>query len=486
VSGLHLPRVIAFGYSAGMSEESPLPHASLPRVLGFVTAAAIVVGEVIGSGIFFKPAEVARAANGQVGIILTLWVVCGLVSLCGALTLAELSAMFPHAGGTYVFLREAYGRTWAFLWCWAEFWVIRTGAIAALAVYSCISLESLTRDAGLVLSKEGWSVFRRGAAISMIGGLGVINILATHWGGHVQTAMTVIKIAFVALLAVLPFIALGEGSDVRNVWWPDQMQATAWLGIGSALGAIMWTYDGWGNVTVIAEEIHHPERNLPRALIGGVLLLIALYFGANLAYHLTLPAEEIGREMIPSYAVCEKLMPGYGGKVMVAMLLISLFGALSGNILVGPRVLYAVARDYTWLKPFRHVNARTRTPARAIAAVCAWAMVLVLLPDVHTGDRPTNLADWLTSYCIFGGSIFYLSAVLAVFVLRKRRPDAVRPYRAWGYPITPAIFVLFYIFLLGTLFYARPRECLWGLSLIAAGLVVYLVMSRFTNPNKAG
>jgi amino acid transporter len=242
----------------------------------------------------------------------------------------------------------------------------------------------------------------------------------------------------------------------------------------------MWAYDGWGNVTVISEEIHHPERNLPRALIGGVLMLIVLYTGANLAYHLILPWEKIATTRIPSEAVCEKLVPGYGGKVMTAMLLISVFGALTGNILVGPRVLYAVGRDYAWLKAFRYVNTRTRTPARAIAAVCAWAMILVLLPNVQVGKESTQLADWLTSYCIFGGSIFYLSAVLAVFVLRIKRPDATRPYRAWGYPLTPAIFVLFYVLLLASMFYAGPQQCLWGLTLIFAGLVIYGVMSRVT------
>jgi amino acid transporter len=420
---------------------------------------------------------VAQHTGGYLGVILSLWVVCGLVNLCGALALAELSAMFPQSGGTYVFLRETYGRTWSFLWCWGEFWVMRTGAIAAMAVYSTYSLEQLVSATGWRLSDAGWSHFRQASAVGIIGFFGGVNIAGTHWGGRVQTLMTAIKVAFVALLGVLPFLALGEGQGVSNDWWPSRAEPSLWVGIGAALGAIMWAFDGWGNVTVVAEEIHNPEKNVPRALIGGVLLLIVLYFGANLAYHLTLPASQIAREMIPAQAVCEKLLPGFGGKLLVAMILISLVGAINGNILVGPRVLYAASLDHALLSPFRRIHPRTRTPAVAIGAVTCWSIALILLPDFRS-DRSTPLADWLTTYCVFGGSIFYLSAVLAVFVQRRRNPDMPRPYRAWGYPFTPALFVLFYLFLLTSMFVARPNECLWGLSLIAAGALVYLLIPR--------
>ena len=456
----------------------PAPSASpLPRVLGLAAAIAIVVGEVIGSGIFFKPAEVARATGGYVGLILALWVACGLVNLCGALTLAELSAMFPHAGGTYVFLRETYGRLWSFLWCWAEFWVIRTGAIAALAVYSTVSLQQLIAARPISPTDPEWKTVRDLTAMSMIALLGAVNIAGTHWGGRVQTVMTIIKVAFVALLGLLPFIALGEGEQIADPWWPESVDVPLLAGIGGALAAIMWAYDGWGNVTVIAGEMHQPERDVPRALVSGVLLLVVLYFGANLAYHLTLPSKTIAAEFIPAQAVCEKLLPGYGAKLLVAMLVVSSFGALNGNILVGPRVLYAVAQDFPSLGRLGHVHARRQTPAWSIALMCAWAMALIVLPD-RRADQSVILADWLTNYCVFGGSIFYLSAVVALFVLRIRRPDAHRPYRAWGYPLTPAIFVVFYVFFLSSMVWARPSECLWGLSLIAAGFVVYWLMPQ--------
>ena len=256
----------------------------LDKVLGLFSVITIVVGEVIGSGIFYKPAPIAKATGGFVGLILLLWVACGLVNLCGALTMAELSSMFPHAGGTYIFLRETYGRLWSFLWAWAEFWVIRTAAIAALAAYTAVSLDGLcfASDAG-----ESSAIRRKAIAVGAILLLGVVNIASTRLGGGMQNLATLIKAGFIAFLAVLPFIAIREepfelGTRVaRSASTKGYSQ-----GIGTALAAIMWAYDGWGNVTVIAEEVHRPERNVPIALIVGVGILIVLYTGANLAYHL--------------------------------------------------------------------------------------------------------------------------------------------------------------------------------------------------------
>ena len=436
----------------------------------------IVVGEVVGSGIFFKPEEVSRAIGGYPALILALWVTCGVVNLFGALALAELSAMFPHEGGTYVFLRETYGRMWAFLWCWSEFWVIRTGAIAALAVYTTMSWQDLMQAAGIQITSGSWKWFRMAAAVSIIFALGAINFAGALWGGRVQNVMTSIKVAFVALLALLPFLAIRGPGAAREAFWPAQVDGTLLTSIGVALAAIMWAYDGWGNVTVVAEEVRDPERNVPRALVAGMLLIMVLYFGANLAYYLTLPSAQIAATFNPARAVCEKLLPGFGGNLLLAMLMVSLIGTLNGNILVGPRVLYAAARDFHFLSPFRQLHPRTRTPALAIGLVSGWSMLLVILADWSPGDTP--LYQWLTNYCIFGGSIFYLSAVLAVFMLRIRQPSASRPYRAWGYPLTPAIFAVFYLFLLASMLWSRPQECFTGLALIAAGLVVYLLLSH--------
>jgi amino acid transporter len=439
---------------------------------------------VIGSGIFYKPQLIAAATEGFVGLILALWIICGLINLCGALTLAELSSMFPQAGGTYVFLRETYGRLWSFLWAWAEFWVIRSGAIAALAVYMADSLATIFADSGLPLVTGHPKVI----AVGTIGLLGSINIIGTRWGGGLQNVATIIKAGFVAFLAVLPFIALrSEPLDVGPLW-PARIDHGLVLGIGTALAAIMWAYDGWGNVTVVAEEVRHPERNVPIALIVGVLILIVLYTGANLAYHMTLSSSEIAATFCPAVRVCERLLPNYGAKLMQSMIMVSLFGALNVNILVGPRVLFAVSRDHRFLSPFARIHPSTRTPAAAIAGMCAWSSALILMGGL-SWDPNVQLFDILTEWTVFGGSIFYFSAVLAVFVLRQRRPDAPRPYRTWGYPVVPAVFLGFYVFLLASMYWARPVDRMIGLGLISIGAIVYFAVgerSAGSRPARAG
>ncbi len=450
------------------------PH-RLDKVLGLFSVVAIVVGEVIGSGIFFKPQQVALYTEGFVGLILALWIACGLVNLCGALTLAELSSMFPQAGGTYVFLRETYGRLWSFLWAWGEFWVIRTGAIAALAAYSAEALGKVLADLGFADVKD----YPKAVAVGTIALLTAINVVGTRWGGGLQNVATIIKAGFVAFLALLPFIAIRSEPFELGTLWPSRIDQPLVIGIGAALAAIMWAYDGWGNVTVVAEEVHHAERNVPIALITGVMILIVLYAGANLAYHLTLPSSEIIKEVCPAIAVCEKLLPNVGAKLMQAMLLVSLFGALNVNILVGPRVLFAVSRDHRFLSRFSRIHPATRTPAWAIATMGAWASALILMGGLSL-DSERRLFDIMTEWPVFGGSIFYFSAVAAVIVLRVRRPHVKRPYRTWGYPVVPVVFLAFYIFLMASMFWERPIERLIGVALIAVGAPVYFAFAERT------
>jgi APA family basic amino acid/polyamine antiporter len=450
------------------SERSDNERHQLEKVLGLFSVIAIVVGEVIGSGIFYKPQQVAQATEGFVGLILALWILCGLVNLCGALAMAELASMFPHAGGTYVFLRETYGRLWSFLWAWAEFWVIRSGAIAALAVYTAVSLET-------VFNAQGLPTFpgrQKTIAVAAILLLGSINILGTRFGGAIQNVATLIKAGFVAFLAALPFIALRSEPLELGELWPTRVDQGLVLGIGTALAAIMWAYDGWGNVTVVAEEVRNPQRNVPVALIVGVVILIVLYTGANLAYHLTLSSAEIARTVCPAIAVCERLLPNFGARLMQAMILVSVFGALNVNILVGPRVLFAVSRDHAFLRRFSRIHPVTRTPAWAIGGMCVWASALIAMGGL-SWDPDRQLFDILTEWTVFGGSIFYFSAVGGVFVLRYRRPEAPRPYRTWGYPLVPLVFLVFYVFLLASMYWAQPIDRLIGLGLIGLGAVAY-------------
>jgi basic amino acid/polyamine antiporter, APA family len=450
----------------------------LQAVLGLFSAIALVVGAVIGSGVFLKPSQIAVATQGYVGLIISLWIVLGLVNLCGALAMAELSAMFPRSGGSYLFLREAYGPLWAFSWAWAEFCIIRSGSIATLAAAMAIALAETAAGAGVPFGP--WA--ERGAAIGSIVGLATINIIGTRWGGAVQNVTTLIKAAFVAFLAVLPFVAI-ETQDVHlERLWPTALGAGLLAGIGGAVSGIMWAYDGWANLPVVAEEVRNPARNVPRALITGLILLIVLYVGANVAYHLTLPVEEIATAKQPTAVLAaERLMPGFGGKFTLAMLAVSVFGALNANILTGPRVIFAAARDHLFLGPLRRIDPRFGTPAIAIGALATWSALLVLLGDYYAHYHPESekrLYDVLSDYCIFGAALFYLAAVVAVFVLRRARPEAERPYRAWGYPVLPGVFVVAYVFVLTSMFWAAPVECSTGLLLIALGMIVYAVATR--------
>jgi APA family basic amino acid/polyamine antiporter len=456
------------------SDSAPASAAQLQPVLGLFSAVSLVVGGVIGSGVFLKPNQIAVATHGYVGLILALWVVLGVVNLCGALALAELSAMFPRAGGSYLFLREAYGPLWAFSWAWAEFWVIRSGSIATLAAAMAVALGEMAHHAGC----DEWGPYEKGlVSIGSIAALAAINIVGTRWGGAVQNVTTVIKGAFVAFLALLPFIAIGSQPVRIDELWPTALGAGLLAGIGSAVSGIMWAYDGWANLPMVAEEVRDPCRNVPRALIAGAVLLIVLYTGANLAYHMTLPVGEIAKAEATAELAAEKLLPNFGGKLTLAMLAISVFGALNANILAGPRVIFAAARDHRFLSPLRRIDPRFATPALAIAALATWSVLLVLAGNFYP-DPKKRLYDVLSDYCIFGAALFYLAAVLAVFVLRRQRPDAARPYRACGYPVLPAVFVVAYVLVLASMFWAAPVECATGLLLIAVGMIVYGVATR--------
>lgn len=484
---------------------STLPEAAKLRpVLGLFSAASIVVGGTIGSGVFFKPKYLAlgflAAAAGTgdaekyVPLILALWVGCGLVNLCGALTLAELSTMMPHSGGNYLYLREAYGRIWAFLWNWAEFWVIRSGSTAALAAIMTIAARGLFKEFGYVppLSPEQaalmagssyvelWCLakpFEIGLPLTVIISLAALNIIGTSWGGMFQNVTTVIKVGFVGLLALLPFMTLGAPKVFELPLAAHPAQGTLLAAVAGALAGIMWAYDGWGMVTVVAEEIKDPQRNVPRALFGGVVFLTIIYFGANLAYHRTMSLETLAGVDNAAVPLTREYLGDFMARLVQAMVMISVLGALNSNILVGPRVLFAAARDNHWLSRFSRIDPRFGTPAVAIAALALWTCVLVLLGDLSP-DPNKRLFDVLTDYCVFGGSVFYLASVVAVFVLRAKQPNAPRPYRTWGYPLVPAVFVLFYVAFLGFMLWNSWFESLCGLLLIAVGAIVYGLMQR--------
>ncbi len=461
----------------------------LPRVLGPWAALSTIVGSVIGSGIFIVPARVAHEVPA-IGPIVIAWILGGLFSLAGALTLAELAAMLPHAGGPYVYLKAAFGRLPAFLFGWTEFLVIRSGSVATLAAAFALYASQLWRPAGL--DPRLWQTALAVAAMVTVAG---VNILGTRWGGRVQVVGTVLKVGALGTMIALPWL-LGRAQTANLApLWPDASLGWGPLFRGFMVGmvGVLWAYDGWVNTANLAEEIEDPSRSIPRALIGGVLLLIALYLGTTLAYHLVLPMPEIasasteqGSPRAVSADFCQRLL-GEPGLVLIALtVMTSTFISLNGNALSGPRAYFALARDGLFPAWLCRVHPTFKTPAAAIAAQTVWSLTLTLLGTAMTFTArtgpglppPKPLYDVLYTYVIFGATIFYTLSIVSVFVLRRRQPDLPRPYRTFGYPITPIIFVVGALILLGSMLVETPVESLAGLGIVALGLPAYALFRR--------
>ncbi|MFM8582669.1 MAG: APC family permease, partial [Planctomycetaceae bacterium] len=310
------------------SDSSP----ELPRVLGLFDSIMIVVGSIIGSGIFLKVSDVARVLN-DFGWILVVWVGVGLITLCGSLALAELSSMYPRAGGPYLYLREAYGRPVAFLWGWTEFWVVRTGSLGALACATVINLNKV-----VPLSFRTQEI----VAVAIVLGLSSVHYYSTRQGAWVQNLTAVVKVLFISAIILLP-VSLGQ-ADLTNLESdPALTRATPplWQGIALAMMAVLWPYDGWINIGPVAEEIREPHRNLPLGLGLGMLLVILVYAGANLSYHLTLPMAKVAESETIAADVFEKLFGPTGMKFAALGVMISTFGAVNSNMLTGPRIYLA-------------------------------------------------------------------------------------------------------------------------------------------------
>jgi amino acid transporter len=478
--------------------------ATLPRVLGPIEAFCVVVGCTIGSGIFLVPAKVAQDVPFLGGIILV-WVIGGIFSGAGALTLAELGAMMPQAGGLYVYLRAAYGPLMAFLFGWVEFLVVRSGSMATLAAAFSRYFVQLCPPP-FSISGEVWQA---GAAVFAIAMVTTVNVLGTRRGGTLQVIGTVLKVGGVALLMALPF-ALGKGSlGNMTPFWPGATTVgSIFTGMMAAMVSVLWAYDGWTNVTPLAEEIREPGRNVPRALIFGTAVLIAVYVGMTLAYHYVLPMTEIASagadskqiERAAAAVYCNYLV-GRPGVIAISILVMcSTFISLNGNALTGPRAYFAMSRDRLFPAALCRVHTRYQTPANAILSQGIWAIlltiagtVLILVPPPLSGGalggpiatawkrlNQTPLYDLLYTYVIFGANLFYMLAIGSVFVLRIRRPDLERPYCTLGYPVTPILYVAGALVLLGSMLldHASRVQSLVGIGIILLGLPAYWLFQR--------
>jgi amino acid transporter len=479
----------------------------LPRVLGSIEAFCVVVGCVIGSGIFLVPASVARDVPYIGGIVLV-WIVGGLFSAAGALTLAELGAMMPQAGGPYVYLRSAYGRIPAFLFGWTEFTVARTGSMATLAAAFARYFIQLVPPPAAI-NGQVWQAAAAVLAIAVVTG---VNILGTRRGGALQVLGTVLKVGGVLVLMLLPFL-LSRGSSANfSPAWPAVMRGSLFTGMMAAMVHVLWAYDGWVNITPLAEEIRDPGRNIPRSLILGMATLIVVYLGTTLAYHYVLPLSEVieanreegGIEKAVAAVYCRSLLGGAGVVGISILVMCSTFISLNGNALTGPRAYFAMARDGLLPSALGRVHHRFHTPANAVLSQGIWASLLTVLgttlivvppPSLAGGAagpllapiitawtklNQTPLYDLLLTYVIFGANIFYLLAIASVFVLRVKEPDLPRPYRTWGYPFTPLLYVVAAIVLLGNMLIDEQSrvQALVGLGLIFLGIPAWAVLRQ--------
>jgi len=453
--------------------ENPSAPTELKRDLGPWAAASIVVGTVIGSGIFLVPKTMIQR-TGSPHMVFVAWVAGGLLSLAGALSYAELAAALPEAGGEYAFLREAYGPMWGFLYSWTQMWVAKSGSIATLATGFFVylsnfyaPLDTVFYSVPLPLGPHGGPLeLRYGQlfAIALILLLGWLNYYGVKLGGDVQVTVTIVKVALIAMI-ILSGLVLGHA---HAPFTGPPIAPLTFAGFIAALVAALWAYDGWNNVSMVSSEVRNPQRNLPLALIGGTLAVIGIYLLANAAYFHILTAREVaGADRAPA-EMMRKIFDGPGANAVAIAAMISIFAALNGSILSGSRVPYAAARQGYFFSAIGRVSPKYHTPGVSILVLSAWASLLVL----------SGKYDDLFNLVIFASWILYGMTAAAVLVLRKKRPDLYRPYRTFGYPYVPVLFILGASVLLFSTLFDRPRESFMGIGLILAGLPFYYYWRR--------
>ena len=438
-----------------MASSPPARPAELLRALGLFDTIALVIGTVIGSGVFLVPADIARAVHGA-GPMLAVWVIGGLFTLLGAMSLAELGAAMPHAGGLYTFITRAFGPMAGFLCGWMLFTVGTSGSIATLAAALPIYVGGLVR-----LTPAAGKIVGIGAIFLFT----AVNLVGVKHGAIAQNVLTALKVlgllAMVAVIFLLP-------SPPRSAASVPPIPV-GFAAFGTALVAVLWAYEGWHDVSFAAGEMRRPQRDFPRGLIGGVALVVALYLAANLAYlHVLTPAEIASSERVALTAI-RRVAGETGARLLTAAILCSILGAMNALILAGPRAYYQMARDGLLFERFGRVHPRWRTPAEAILLQGVWSALLVLFIGGFSQ---------LFTYVIFGAWIFYGLAVAGVIVLRRKEPDLPRPFRVPGYPFVPALFAAAAALLVSNTLIATPRESLLGLSFIALGIPLFLAGRR--------
>jgi len=452
----------------------------LVRGLGSWAAAAIVVGTMIGTGIFLKPSEMA-AEGRSVSVVFAAWIAGGLLSLFGAISYAELGAAMPEAGGEYAYLRRAFGPVWGFLFGWMHsivgrpasaaaiaagllrFWSFLTPAIAAPIYVFHLRLPFFAQH-----HSEFAFTWAQPLAVAALVLMTFINYLGVRFGGGVQVTLTLLKVASVLAIIAAGF-ALARGSSANfHPLWPGSLGWGTFGGFLAALAASLWAYDGWEDLNLVGSEVRDPARNIPRALVGGVLFTAVVFMLFNAVCFYALPFGEVARSQHVASDVVESFA-GHGAALWITLaMVVSALGTLNSSILSGARVDYAMARDGLFFRMAARVHPKFRTPGNALIFQCALASVMAL----------SGTFEDLTSLFVFATWIFYGLAVIALLRLRRTEPDLARPYRAFGYPLLPGLFVAGAVALTTSLWLARPVRSTMGLALILFGLVFFRYWQR--------
>ncbi len=475
-------------------------HALLPS-LGLFTTLSIVVGAVIGSGIFKKPAVMA----GQLGspeLLIGVWVLAGIITLFGALTNAEIAGMISRTGGQYIFFQKMYGDFMAYLYGWSVFAIIQTGSIASITYvfsqyfeefFPLMQLPDATVQSAVIhipfigaispLADIGVKML----TIGIIVGLTTVNYLGVRFGGTVQNIFTVLKVAAILFLVAAGF-TVGAGSLDHF-----SLDSTAgvppngplMLALVAAMSGAFWAYDGWNNITYIAGEVREPQRTIPRALMLGTLIIISVYVLTNLAYLYLLPIDVMAGSQLVASDAARVILGNRGAEFVAIAVMISTFGTSNGTILASARVYFAMARERMFFPSIGAIHPTFRTPGNALILQAAWTSILVL----------TGTFDTLTDMLIFVSWIFYALGAFGIFILRRTMPDTPRPYRVWGYPVVPALFVVFAcIYVAFTLYgditaYAEGRaeiiNSVFGLILVGMGIPFYIYFRSQNKKNSA-
>ncbi|MDX1644361.1 MAG: amino acid permease [Thermoanaerobaculia bacterium] len=445
----------------------------LARVLGPWDAALLTIGSVIGSGIFIVSADIVRELQHG-GLLLLVWLGGGLLSLAGALTYAELGVMFPRAGGLYDYLKEAYGPVWGFLYGWGAFLVMMSGGIAALAVAFAEFLGGVfpgfvPSTALATLSLFGFErqlTLGQAVAVAAILSLTAVNVLGVRAGAWTQNVLTLIKVG-----AIVVFTAIGLATPAATDWSitaPIPSGTNLWLLLGVGMMAALWTYDGWYAATFSAGEMRQPSRALPIGLIVGTATITLLYLGLNVVYLRALPLGEMSLSTRVGETAATALFGVGAGRLLSAAIVVSTFGCLAATVLYTARIYLAMARDGSFFRSLAKVHPRFRTPAWSLWAHGAWASLLAL----------SGTYEQLYIYATFAAVLFHVGAGASIFVLRRTRPDAPRPYRAWGYPVVPLLFVATSAAVVWNTLLERPIESLLGVGMLLAGLPAYAFWRR--------